>query len=356
MKTTEGLLLLSILVASEAAEGNFAASVEFLGFSSDGRYFAWEQYGVQDGSGFPFSSAAVQETEGGAVVWSREIVLEDEGQELERARELCRTEAAEAMCRISARWLPGTLCVHHPPTDLTAPGDSVRFHSSCPAPGFFEGDRTVSLTTRMVAGSEMEQYWGLIPVMLSVSIRDNVLGTGRVLLEDDSLAESRSYVSGYGIESVWALGDSAFAVSIAVMSLGFEGQDLSYMFVGWCDPAPAVPGVGPAKNPETSVGVEPVRSKKSFSRSASPIPAVLTSAIRRPRSMIPTLSHIFKAIGSVCVERTTAAPESAAALHILWNVDAEAGSSPTRGSSMTYRSGLDRKAAERTTRWVIPWE
>ena len=235
MKRADGLLLLSVLVAAGAAEGNFAASVEFLGFSSDGRYFAWEQYGVQDGSGFPFSSAAVQETEGGSVAWSREIVLEDEGQELERARELCRTEAAEAMRRISAVWLPGTLCVHHPPTDISTPGDSVRFHSCCYAPGYCEGDRTVSLTTRMVTGSEMEEYWGLIPVMLSVSVRDNALGTVRSLLEDDSLAEDRSYVSDYGIESIWALGDSAFVVSVAVISLGFEGQDLSYLFLGWRD-------------------------------------------------------------------------------------------------------------------------
>lgn len=230
-----GRLFVAVLLGAGVAEGNFASSVEFLGFSDDGGYFAWEQYGIQDGSGFPFSSVTVQETEGGAVVWSRRIMLEDDRQDLERAREMCRMEARKAMAGFSSVWLPGVLCVHHPPTDLSAPGDSVRFHSRLFAPGYAIGDRTVVLSTRAVTGSELEESWGLVPVLLSVSVRDNSLGVTRVVMQDDDLAGDRSYTTGYGIESVWALGDSVFAVSIAMTTLGFEGQDLSYMLVGWRD-------------------------------------------------------------------------------------------------------------------------
>lgn len=102
-----GRLFIAVLLGAGAAEGNFASSVEFLGFSENGGYFAWEQYGVQDGSGFPFSSVTVQETEGGAVVWSRRIMLEDDRQDLERARETCRMEARKAMAGFSSVWLPG---------------------------------------------------------------------------------------------------------------------------------------------------------------------------------------------------------------------------------------------------------
>ncbi|QDG78700.1 DUF2259 domain-containing protein [Labrenzia sp. PHM005] len=50
-----GILALSTLPASAGDE----ARLEILGFSGDGRYFAFEQFGIQDGSGFPYSEIFV---------------------------------------------------------------------------------------------------------------------------------------------------------------------------------------------------------------------------------------------------------------------------------------------------------
>ena len=41
-----------------AAAGEFA-QVDLLGFSRSGSHFAFEEYGVQDGSGFPYSNIYV---------------------------------------------------------------------------------------------------------------------------------------------------------------------------------------------------------------------------------------------------------------------------------------------------------
>jgi predicted secreted protein len=48
-----GLSLMTPVLAGDRA------AISLLGFSEDGRYFAFEEFGVQDGSGFPFSSIQV---------------------------------------------------------------------------------------------------------------------------------------------------------------------------------------------------------------------------------------------------------------------------------------------------------
>jgi predicted secreted protein len=49
------LLIAMLCVASRPGLAADAAERDILGFSPDGRYFAFEQFGVQDGSGFPYS-------------------------------------------------------------------------------------------------------------------------------------------------------------------------------------------------------------------------------------------------------------------------------------------------------------
>ncbi|MFZ1774796.1 MAG: DUF2259 domain-containing protein, partial [Rhizobiaceae bacterium] len=48
------LFALAMMSASPALAGD-AATLEILGFSADGGIFAFEEHGVQDGSGFPYS-------------------------------------------------------------------------------------------------------------------------------------------------------------------------------------------------------------------------------------------------------------------------------------------------------------
>ena len=52
-------LLLPLTVATVPARAADNAERAVVGFSPDGRYFAFEQYGVQDGSGFPYSEIFV---------------------------------------------------------------------------------------------------------------------------------------------------------------------------------------------------------------------------------------------------------------------------------------------------------
>ncbi|MGH6875684.1 MAG: DUF2259 domain-containing protein [Aestuariivirgaceae bacterium] len=83
-------LIFAIVLLAHAplARAGDAAERDILGFSPDGRYFAFEQYGIQDGSGFPYSEIFLIDlssdswTEGTPV----RIRLEDESQPLAAAR------------------------------------------------------------------------------------------------------------------------------------------------------------------------------------------------------------------------------------------------------------------------------
>ena len=55
-------LLFTVLSNSIAWAGDYA-SRHVIGFSADGRYFAFEQYGAQDGSGFPYAEIFIIDTQ-----------------------------------------------------------------------------------------------------------------------------------------------------------------------------------------------------------------------------------------------------------------------------------------------------
>ena len=78
-------------MAWHAAAGD-VASVDILGFSADGKVFAFEEYGIQDGSGFPYANrfyinTTTDEFVAGSPVRVR---LDDESQTLETARQQAR--------------------------------------------------------------------------------------------------------------------------------------------------------------------------------------------------------------------------------------------------------------------------
>ncbi|HEY7765546.1 MAG TPA: DUF2259 domain-containing protein, partial [Aestuariivirgaceae bacterium] len=94
--------MLCILTAPPAFAAD-AAERDILGFSPDGRYFAFEQYGVQDGSGFPYSEIFIIDLEEDRWLEGTpvRIRLDDETQSLGKARAEASGKAREYL--LSAR-------------------------------------------------------------------------------------------------------------------------------------------------------------------------------------------------------------------------------------------------------------
>ncbi len=227
-------IMLFLVSMTGSAFGAAAASLRFIGFSADGAYFAWEQYGIYDGSGFPWSTLSIQSTHDSSIAGEFAVVLEDEFCGGDDARELSMSQAVGLLGELSSEgWVEGGRLVHHPPTDMTPMGDSVTFCTTYFSPYYYIGDFTLGLRTEEIPGTEMEDIWGFPPVTLSVELTDNSSGETRVVGGIGRAACLENWVFGYGIEDVWCLDDTVFAAAIQCLSVGFEGPDLTYRMVGW---------------------------------------------------------------------------------------------------------------------------
>jgi predicted secreted protein len=82
------ILAIALIAHAPPARAGDAAERTILGFSPDGRYFAFEQYGIQDGSGFPYSEIFLIDLNTDSWVEGTpvRIRLEDDSQSLETAR------------------------------------------------------------------------------------------------------------------------------------------------------------------------------------------------------------------------------------------------------------------------------
>ena len=82
------IALLTHLATSIAAHARDVAELETLGFTKDGSVFAFEEYGVQDGSGFPYANRYYIDTNDDSFLKGTpiRIRLDDENATLEAAR------------------------------------------------------------------------------------------------------------------------------------------------------------------------------------------------------------------------------------------------------------------------------
>ena len=97
------LVAAGLLTPGAPALAADAAERAVHGFSSDGRYFAFEQYGVRDGSGFPYSDFFIIDLDGDKWVDGTPIrvLLEDEGHTLGAARGEARSRARPLIDRLA---------------------------------------------------------------------------------------------------------------------------------------------------------------------------------------------------------------------------------------------------------------
>ena len=130
MARLAGHILAASLVAVSAGTtlaGDYADRT-ILGFSPDGRTFAFEEFGEQDGSGFAYANIYVIDTEHDAWVSGTPIRVmhENEDETLANVREEARQRAMPWMTRYGVE-PGGRIVVSNPSSELSADPYTVRF-------------------------------------------------------------------------------------------------------------------------------------------------------------------------------------------------------------------------------------
>ena len=227
-------LLLGMLMATPAAAGD-RALIDFIGYSDDGRYFAFEEYGIGDGSGFPYSSIYVVDLP--ADKWLPgspfRVQLDDEVASLAAARAEAREQAQDKLdaLKIAA------------PVHLIAlngdgePGDGLSLGFGAVGYGPGELQSSYELSLEIFDSGSPEDCIGFIgEAPKGYALRLEGEGESREVHRDGAmLPKSRGCPLTYRIYGVAARPDTgtldgAVAI-ISVYPFGFEGPDRRFLAV-----------------------------------------------------------------------------------------------------------------------------
>lgn len=227
-------ILFALLLAAPLAQAGDYAYRDIIGFSADGRYFAFEEYGVQDGSGFPYSNIFV--IDGDTDNWADGTPIrrriDDEATPLNKARSEARAKADPIIkkLKIDPR---GLLVVSNPATELSADPYSVRFRLN----DFFNmPERAWNLRLTPISLPEpaatCESFGPVKGLKLELT---DPQGKTDVIAQDKSIPESRFCPQDYAISDVIAFtpegGETTIAVLLSLFRQGFEGPDRRFIAV-----------------------------------------------------------------------------------------------------------------------------
>jgi len=221
------------LCATVAKAGDFAERHIF-GFSPDGRYFAFEEYGVQDGSGFLYSNIYMIDVENDT--WlpgtPQRILVEDESVELADARVKAHRQIAGRMEEFQITAQP----IHvasNPFTQLNADFNFVLFRTR-PASLTSGKPYAVKLSAFPLPGPEYCADFGETHGF-SLELIYGEDDTKVTLQNDEKLPKSRGCPLDYQIADIYTFhpesGPPVFAALIRVILVGFEGPDGRYMAI-----------------------------------------------------------------------------------------------------------------------------
>jgi predicted secreted protein len=228
-------VLLALLWCFPAtARAGDIAEREILGFSPDGRHFAFEQFGVQDGSGFPYADIFVIDTKQDAWVEGTpfRVLLRDDRAGVESARQKVHAKSDKLLKDLEISQ-PGHLLASNPSAELSADPHAVTIDV-----------RHRILTPREPWRFELEE----IPIEVErctvllegpakgfrLTVRPHE-GSSTTLHKDTAIPESRGCPMRYAFSDVIMHEPEGrprvFAILISVYRYGFEGADRRFIAV-----------------------------------------------------------------------------------------------------------------------------
>ena len=231
ISTTLSALALTFLTFVPSLKAGDFAEREIHGFSVDGQLFAFEEYGVQDGSGFPYSNIYVIDTESDE--WTAgspfRVLLNDENKTIHDAREQARMLAGPVMKSFENR---GTVVATNRATELGSDNKRMVANPRVVVPAI---DETVEfrLQTYELPASETCAPFGPSIGYRLLKIATHPDQKTRVIHEDKSVPKSRNCPLDYQLADLVTYfpeqGSPKAAVLILVRSVGFEGPDGRYL-------------------------------------------------------------------------------------------------------------------------------
>ena len=236
-----GWCVAAFLVLAPPALAGDRAGIDFIGYSEDLRYFAFEEFGIQDGSGFPYANIYVLDLETDSWVQGTPIRqrVDDESASLPELR---------AQATDNARSLLDQYGIDEPVDILALNGDGdagADFTTlDVGVPGYGMGlpgqPFQLTLESFVAPGDPACGTYTEEPIQ-GFTLTMTQDGAGREVHSDTRVPDSRGCALDYRLYGVVAPFDSfaafntdphkAMVAIVAVYTLGFEGPDRRFIAV-----------------------------------------------------------------------------------------------------------------------------
>jgi predicted secreted protein len=230
-----GASLLALLALAIPALAGDRALVDIIGYSEDARYFAFEEFGIQDGSGFAYSSIYIVDLDTDSWVVGTPIreQADDDGVSLGQIRAEMQLLAAKNIADFGIV-VPAEYAALLGDGAPGSDGSTLRFGAPGFGPGDVSGDYQLRLSTfPTTAAAPCAEWFSVEPMGYQLVIADQ--GGERLIHRDGALPRSRGCPVTYRLHGVvlpFNAGSISHAVAlISVYPGGFEGPDRRFIAV-----------------------------------------------------------------------------------------------------------------------------
>jgi predicted secreted protein len=231
------LFLLLTFAPVQAFAGDFA-NLNFIGFSKDGKYLAFEEYGTSDGAGFPYANIYFVDVAKNQFAGKPfKLFIEKETSTEAAARKQIKTAAAKKMLELKIiAGNTGTHTVSHLLNELPLEDkkdeslfEKVRFTQEIYSMWEHGDDYTLTVNRTKVKPKDCVDYEQPI-YKIEVALNNNKSNKSQTLQKDAELPAARGCTFDYQIQDVFTYEDK-IAVFLNVFQPGFEGNDMRFMVV-----------------------------------------------------------------------------------------------------------------------------
>jgi predicted secreted protein len=234
------LIVLGLMFALPAYAGD-AAKLNVIGFSADRKYFAFEQYGQQDGSGFSYSDIFITDIE--TNTWVKGTPLRFQAESEEVTIEVARKSSANAADPLLLKYKVDQIAeviAANPMTEVVVTRKTVTFDTGfvgvpLPLDRTVEGRFELNLTTSAFPATEKCPTEDGKVSGFALRLTNTITNAITIAYEDAKIPDSRQCPIDYDIETIVSYRDlkdePAYVAMISVYSLGFEGPDRRFIAV-----------------------------------------------------------------------------------------------------------------------------
>lgn len=235
--------LLTALVACGPALAASGAGLNFIGYSPDARYFAFEQFGFEDGSGAAYWEIFVVDLKTNEWVKGTPARVSLNNEEEDKLLSDAHAKAmaiAGPVIREKNITEPAELLAANPATQVVPDRTRLAFEPEYTSGGVqsggpSQGRHEISIESIPLPRTGPCQYEELQTVGFKLTIRDISLGSTRILHEDKSIPASRVCPLGYDLSAVVAHAGypdtNRMVAIVGVYQDGWEGSDHRFIAV-----------------------------------------------------------------------------------------------------------------------------